>query len=212
MNTVIADIAAARARLAKRATFEAAISELCAIANDLKSVSGYSEQQEMWGACRRAHQLLKSRYSSPPFWNAGQHLFIAAQCLSIASNFHVEVGTWLTDSNDALGEEAPQSSATRPAADRRTSAAAASLFEGQLSAERPGFGQAAGQHDQILQTMLSQLMREVQELPDAEREAAGQLPEAVQQFLRPHTRAFHDSKMYCDILSSLQSSSVPNTS
>ena len=194
METVVADIVAARARLAKRATFEVAISELCTIAEDRTAISSAGAQQELWGACCRAHQLLKSRYSSPPFWKAGQRLFISAQGFPIASKRHVEIEVWLSDTRDALGEEAAEhSSAPAPAAGRQASVPASSpaqLFEGQLSAEQPVAYHANGQHDQLLQTLLTQLMAggalSAEEPPNAETEAATQLPEALQQLLGSH--------------------------
>jgi hypothetical protein len=63
-----------RARLEKKATFEAALrelSELCA------SSPGDQQWGELYPLVARSHQLLKTRYTNPNFHRLGERLFSA---------------------------------------------------------------------------------------------------------------------------------------
>lgn len=184
MSSVIADIAGAKARLSKRATFEAAANDLCSIANGPELEDG-GAQMDWWLACRRAHLLLKTRFTSPAFWNAGRRLFHAAQALPAAAQVGDEVESWLSDCRDALGDEAGPQRAGSP-----TAAAAGPLFEGQLSAGQSVRVGSLSEYGQALQTLLSQLVAGGEgATEEGGTDGGAQLPQPLQQLLPPQEGA-----------------------
>lgn len=71
-----------RKRLAKKATFEKAVSELQdALYEDPELV--YSN--EFISTVQRSYTLLKSRYTTPAFWSAGRSLYKAVQVHAVPS-------------------------------------------------------------------------------------------------------------------------------
>lgn len=124
-------------QLGKKATFEAAAKQACRELAARPHDALSSDAQQLLSRCRT---LLRSRYSSRPFWDAGRALFAAAQAAAAASGdgaLAAQLGSFVAECNAFLGEEAEEgsSTATPPggAAPSSRDHGSAFLFEGQLS-------------------------------------------------------------------------------
>ncbi|KAL4432418.1 hypothetical protein ABPG77_001717 [Micractinium sp. CCAP 211/92] len=124
-------------QLGKKATFEAAAKQAC---RELAARPGdalSSDAQQLLSRCRT---LLRSRYSSRPFWDVGRALFAAAQAAAAASGdgaLAAQLGSFVAECNAFLGEEAEEGSSSGAppggAAPSSRDHGSAFLFEGQLS-------------------------------------------------------------------------------
>jgi hypothetical protein len=70
-NAIMASIAELRARLEKKATFEASMKQLCDLCDKGPSDRDW---KELFPVVIRAHTLLKTRYSNPSFHRQGEKL------------------------------------------------------------------------------------------------------------------------------------------
>ena len=68
-------------RLQKRATFEGAVTELLALLKTQADAGFKQPSPDMFKAIARCRTILKTRITSPAFWQAGQHLCQTAQVL-----------------------------------------------------------------------------------------------------------------------------------
>ena len=83
MPANLASLGDIRKQLGRKATFEAAVSELAGIVAQpggaLSSRDGAVDWDAVWDVVHRVFVLLKTRYTSPAFWRAGRCLFAAAK-------------------------------------------------------------------------------------------------------------------------------------
>ena len=87
------------------------------------------EDADMWDAVERAFTLLRSRYTAPAFWRAGQMLFQAAIAAAATSAQRQAAENYLSVAVSHLEEaEAPA-----PAAQPAGATTRSFLFEGQMS-------------------------------------------------------------------------------
>jgi hypothetical protein len=88
-----------------------------------------AEDGELWEAVARAFTLLRSRYTAPAFWRAGQMLFQAALAAAATSAQRQAAQEYLAVATSHHDEaEAPA-----PTAERAGAANSSFLFEGQMS-------------------------------------------------------------------------------
>lgn len=91
-----------------------------------------TEDADVWEAVERAFTLLRSRYTAPAFWRAGQLLFQAAVAAATTSAQRQAAQGYLAVAASHLEEaEAPA-----PAAQPAGAATRGFLFEGQMSRVR----------------------------------------------------------------------------
>lgn len=149
-------------QLGKKATFEAAAKQACTELAARPSDALGGDARQLLSRCRT---LLRSRYSSRPFWHAGRALFAAAQAAAAAAGdgaFAAQLGSWVAECNAYLGEEAEEggSSSSAPAggaAPGSRGSGSAFLFEGQLSGQDQPPPRPAGLLDLLSGTLGQQL-------------------------------------------------------
>lgn len=93
------DIGQIKQKLEKKLTFTKALDELAAHAEHLSETNSV---RELLPLVSRAHLLLRSRYSSPGFWRAGQALFEAFEKLNLDEDSLSNIRRYVSDANDVL--------------------------------------------------------------------------------------------------------------
>jgi hypothetical protein len=88
-----------------------------------------AEDADVWKAVERAFTLLRSRYTAPAFWRAGQLLFQAAVAAAATSAQRQAAQSYLAVAVSHLEEAEVPVSAAQPAGAANRSY----LFEGQMS-------------------------------------------------------------------------------
>ncbi|GMH45357.1 hypothetical protein BSKO_13314 [Bryopsis sp. KO-2023] len=122
-------------QLKRKASFEEGVKALVCFFSEAYSSSDIGQQSEALRLLGRTHTLLKSRYSSLPFWKSGQALFLTAlaNVTGSPSDFR-RVSEYLESAESIIAEaegvaepstQPPQNAARNPQ----------TLFEGQLSQE-----------------------------------------------------------------------------
>ena len=82
--SIVSDLEGCRARLAKKATFEKAVTEIRQLLQiNATQFALPTVQAKLLGVLARCMTLLKTRYTSSAFWKAGSDLLL--QCQAIVS-------------------------------------------------------------------------------------------------------------------------------
>ncbi len=78
--SIVSDLEGCRARLAKKATFEKAVTELRQILQNHATQFAFpTVQAKLLDVLARCMTLLKTRYTSSAFWKAGSELLLQCQ-------------------------------------------------------------------------------------------------------------------------------------
>ncbi|KAL4430683.1 hypothetical protein ABPG75_005939 [Micractinium tetrahymenae] len=148
-------------QLGKKASFEAAAQLACSKLSAQPGDALGADARQLLSRCRT---LLRSRYSSRPFWAAGRALFAAAQAAAAAAGeeaYSAQLADWVAECNAFLGEEAEEggssSAAAGGAAPSSRSDDRAFLFEGQLSGQEQPPPRPAGLFDLLSGALGQQL-------------------------------------------------------
>ncbi|KAK9819886.1 hypothetical protein WJX72_003607 [[Myrmecia] bisecta] len=140
-----------RSRLAKRATFEQATSDLIALCC---ASGGLELADAVLEVVDRAFTLLKTRYTAVPFWQSGRKLMRAAQVLATTTEQRSKLASYIHECDECLGDVPTSSDAGEPAA--AAAAARGYLFEGQLSTADEAPPRPRGGLEDILSLLATQ--------------------------------------------------------
>lgn len=133
-SSIISYLEGCRTRLAKKATFEYAITEIKVLLDHSGvGLKLAAVQRKLVEVLARCMTLLKTRYTSSAFWKAGSDLLAKCQGILTSEVDQRLIKTWQTDCANILDE--PASSAQAADTDQHSHATSQSgyLFEGQLS-------------------------------------------------------------------------------
>ncbi|KAG6557661.1 hypothetical protein Mapa_000942 [Marchantia paleacea] len=124
-------VAGLQKELAKKNTFEGAVTSLTLMFRDLYSSAPEAEQRVMYTAACRAATLLHSRYTAPPFWRAGLKLFEQAEAVLKNPVEKRNMRGFVEKARAFLGERSEREEI--PPHMRAGSSSGGFLFEGQLT-------------------------------------------------------------------------------
>ncbi|KAL2525440.1 E3 ubiquitin-protein ligase AIP2 [Abeliophyllum distichum] len=117
-------------QLAKKQMFEGSVSTIRSLLQQHYSTASPSLQQLFYSVICRVATILKTRYTSPGFWNAGLTLFQEAEHLVSNASERKHLQSCITHAREHLGEVRNLSEELRPSQNRR-----GYLFEGHLTVD-----------------------------------------------------------------------------
>ncbi|CAA3024028.1 E3 ubiquitin-protein ligase AIP2 [Olea europaea var. sylvestris] len=117
-------------QLAKKQMFEGSVSTIRSLLQQHYSSASPSLQQLFYSVICRVATILKTRYTSPGFWNAGLTLFQVAERLVSNTSERKHLQSCMTQAREQLGEVQNLSEDLRPSQNRR-----GYLFEGHLTVD-----------------------------------------------------------------------------
>ncbi|KAI3433741.1 hypothetical protein D9Q98_003548 [Chlorella vulgaris] len=118
------------AGLSRKQSFEASALALARCQQALRAPEGKR-------LTTRAHTLLRSRFTTRPFWVAGRQLFQAALAEATSKADQQLLASYIAECDEFLGDAAGNSDEASGADGGRRTAQAGYLFEGQLGAAEP---------------------------------------------------------------------------
>ncbi|KAI5081876.1 hypothetical protein GOP47_0001619 [Adiantum capillus-veneris] len=127
MEDVLADL---QKQLAKKNTFEGAISSLTQIVSDLYPQASPSDQKSIYTTVCRAATLLKTRYTAVGFWMAGLQLFEATQKVVSKPEEKESMKSYIAKACEIIGDLQQETPAVQQAG-----RGPGFLFEGQLTVD-----------------------------------------------------------------------------
>ncbi|MCO5611920.1 hypothetical protein L7F22_066179 [Adiantum nelumboides] len=127
MEEVLADL---QKQLAKKQTFEGAISSLTQIVSDCYLQASPSDQKLIFSTVCRAATLLKARYTAVGFWMAGLQLFEATQKVVNKPEERESMKSYIVKAREIIGDLQQDTSAMQ-----QGGRGPGFLFEGQLTVD-----------------------------------------------------------------------------
>ncbi|KAI3468330.1 hypothetical protein Pfo_024993 [Paulownia fortunei] len=119
-------------QLAKKHMFEESVSNVGSLLLQYYSTASPSLQQSFYSVVCRVATILKARYTSPGFWNAGLKLFLEAEQLVANASERKHLQSFITQAREQLAEADNLSEDLRSTQNRTNGGY---LFEGHLTVD-----------------------------------------------------------------------------